>query len=256
MSKNHGNRILPKTKHLICSVVLSGLMIFTGCSYSAGEYGHPKEVVREPRLKFETKPDMEVNLKAIPGELIIKGIDGDEAAASMEVRCPDTIGECADHFRDLEFETSLRDNSITVKPSKGLGFKGNRSVKTILSLPHVNRLVVKMTAGEVNISDIDVNELYLDMKAGDVDIDVENIKTSLEVDLGAGDVTVKVPEDSVREVDVDVGIGDASIRRNGRGIYVPRSFLLGAQAHHFISNEGAVVWVDVNVGDIQVNLTE
>ncbi len=54
------------------------------------------------------------------------------------------------------------------------------------------------------------------MKAGDVDIDVENIKTSLEVDLGAGDVNVKIPEDSVREVDVDVGIGDASIRRNGR----------------------------------------
>ena len=256
MGKYHRNRIPSKTKLFIYSMVLFGLIIFTGCTYSIGEHGNPKEVVREPHIKFAAKPDMEINLKAIPGELIIKGIEGDEAAASMEVRCPDTMGECADHFRDLEFETSSRGNSIAVKPSKGLGFKGNRSVKTILSLPPVSRLVVKMTAGEVHISDIDVNELYLDMKAGEVDIDVDKIKSYLKVNLTAGEVNVEIPESAVSEVDIDVNIGDASIISNTMVKDVKRSFLVGASDRRIISNSGAVVYVDVHVGDIRVDLTE
>ncbi len=241
---------------IIYSAVFLGLAILTGCSCCITEYGNPAEIVREVEIKFEAKPDMEINLKAIPGELMIKGIDGNEAVVSMEARCPDSAGKCAEYFEDLEFETRLKGNRLTVKPNKGLGFKGNRAVKTTLSIPAVNSLNVKMTAGETKISGIDVSDLYVEMTAGDIDIDVENIKTSLEVDLGAGDVNIMIPEDSVREVDVDAGIGDASIRRNGSGVDVPRSFLLGAQTHEFISNEGAVVWIYVNVGEIQVNLTK
>jgi len=253
MDKNMKNGIF---NCFIYSAAFLGLVVLSGCSYSVTEYGRPAEVVREVQIKFEAKPDMEIKLKAIPGELMIKGIDGNEAVASMEARCPDPAGKCAEYFKDLEFETRLKSNRLTIKPNKGLGFKGNRAVKTTLSLPAVNRLIVKMTAGETKIFGIDVSELYVDMTAGDIDINVENVKTSLEIDMGAGDVNIMIPEDSVREVDVDAGIGDASIKRNGRGVYVPRSFLLGAQTQELISNDGAVVWVDVNVGEIRVNLTK
>ena len=254
MGRNVKNGFLIIMNQFVYSAVFLGLIVLSGCSFY--EYGSPDEVVKEVRINFEVKPDMEIYLKAIPGELIIRGVKGNEAVASMEARCPDPAGKCAEYFEDLEFETRLKDNRLTVKPNKGLGFKGNRAVKTILSIPAVNSLNVKMKAGETKISGINVSKLYLDMTAGEVYINVENLKTSLNVDLGAGDVNITIPEDSVREVDVDAGIGDASIRRNGRVENAPRSFLLGAETQQFISNEGAVVWVDVNVGNIQVNLTK
>ena len=242
---------------LIYSAAFLGLVVLAGCSYYVNGHGSPAEVVKEVQIHFEAKPDMEINFKAISGELVIRGTEGNEAVASMEVKCHYLTGECAEHFEDLEFETELRGNKLTVSPNMGLGFnKGNRLVKTVLSIPPVNNLIVKMAAGDTKISGINVNELYVDMHAGELNIDVESVKTSLNVDLGTGDVNIMVPEDSVREVNVDAGIGDASIRRNGRGINVPRSFLLGAQTHQIISNEGAVVWVDVNVGNIGVNLTQ
>jgi hypothetical protein len=257
MRKNVKNGILNKMNRLVYSAAFLGLIVLSGCSYYVDGYGNPAEVVKEVQIHFEAKPDMEINFKAISGELEIRGIEGNEAVASMTVKCHYLTGECAEHFEDLEFETELRDNKLSVSPNMGLGFnKGNRLVKTVLSIPPVNNLIVKMAAGEAKISRIDVNELYVDVNAGELKIDVESVKTSLNVDLGTGDVNIMVPEDSVREVDVDVGIGEASIIRNGMGIHVPRSFLLGAQTHQFISSEGAVVWVDVNVGNIGVNLTQ
>jgi hypothetical protein len=54
---------------------------------------------------------------------------------------------------------------------------------------------------------------------------------------------------------LDAGIGDASIIRDGRHENVPRSFLVGAETNKQISREGARISVDVQFGDIDINLT-
>ena len=244
-----------KMKIILLPVLIIGLLILCGSSYAIAGGRGSDEVVKESFLNFEVKPDMDLYLEAISGELIIKEISGKEASASMKASCHHDSDKCAEHFSDLEFTTTWRGNKLSIGTNKGLGFKGDRSVQTILSIPHVNRLNVKMAAGETNISVKHINELSVDMKAGELDIHIEQLDSFLDVDLLAGEVDIEIPEDSVGEIDIDADMGDASIRRNGVEEEAPRSFLIGAQTHKFISDGGAAVHVDVQIGDIQLNLT-
>ena len=75
------------------------------------------------------------------------------------------------------------------------------------------------------------------------------------MNLEAGDVDISIPEAFVAEVDLDAGIGDASIIRQGRLEDAPRSFLVGAETRKEISREGAIIRVDVQFGDIDIYLT-
>jgi len=204
-------------------------------------------------MTFLLEPDSRVILTAIPGKVFVEGIDGSHAVASMEVKCPRLSGPCADHFQDLKFDTRRSGNKLTIGANKGILLRGNSTVKTTISLPRVDYLKVKTIAGDVDISRVDVNQLEVDMKAGDLDINVEQLE-ALKVDLEAGDVDISIPEASVAEVDLDAGIGDASIMRHGMHEAAPRSFLVGAQTQKQISRQGAIVSVDVQFGDIDINL--
>ena len=66
---------------------------------------------------------------------------------------------------------------------------------------------------------------------------------------------ISIPEASVAEVDLDAGMGDASIIRHGKHEDAPRSYLVGAETREQISREGALLRVDVQFGDIDINLT-
>jgi phosphohistidine swiveling domain-containing protein len=204
-------------------------------------------------MGFILEPDVEVTLNAIPGEVLVEGIDSNNAEASMEVKCPRLSGPCADHFRDLEFDIIRSGKKVTIGANKGTLFRGNSEVKTTIALPRIDCLKVKTIAGDVDISRVQVNSLEVDMKAGDLDINVEQLE-NLKVDLEAGDVDITIPEASVAEVNLDAGIGDASINRHGRHEDAPRSFLVGAETQRQISREGAIIRVDVQFGDIDVNL--
>ena len=235
-------------------VTLFGLSMLSNCAYHHSRWEPSTEVVKEPMMSFVLEPDMRVTLNAIPGEVFIEGTDSNYATASMEVKCPRLSGPCADHFQDLEFDISRSGNRLTMGANKRTFLRGNSVVKTSITLPRVDYLKVRTIGGDVDICRVDVNRLEVDMKAGDLDIDIEQLET-LEVDLEAGEVDISIPEASVAEVDLDAGIGDASIIRHGRHEDAPRSFLVGAETREQISREGAIIRVDVQFGDIDINLT-
>lgn len=253
MSKKTSKGVSGKTV-IRLTAVLFGLSILSNCTYQYSRWEPSTEVVKEPMMGFILEPDVEVTLNAIPGEVFIEGIDGKNAEASMEVKCPRLSGPCADHFRELEFDIIRSGNRVNIGANKGTLFRGNSAVKTTIALPRVDYLKVKTIAGDVDISRVDVNRLEVDMKAGDLDINVEQLE-ALKVDLEAGDVDITIPEVSVAEVDLDAGIGDASINRHGKHEDVPRSFLIGAETQRQISRKGAIIHIDVQFGDIDVNLT-
>ena len=197
------------------TVILFGFAMLSGCSHYHARFGPPTLDLEETKMNFMVEPNFEISLNAIPSNLFIKGTDNDYAEASMEVRCPDISGPCADHFQDLEFDMSRSGNRLTIGANKGTLLRGNSAVKTTIALPRVDYLKIKRIAGDVDISRVDVNRLEVDMKAGDLDINVEQLE-ALKVDLEAGDVDISIPEASVAEVDLDAGIGDASINRHGR----------------------------------------
>lgn len=241
------------------SVILLGFAILSGCASYHAKFGPPTLVLKEPKMQFMVEPDFEISLNAIPGELVIKGIDNDYAEASMEVKCPDISGPCADHFADLEFVTRREGNELTISANKralinGIFYGGNSAVKTTLALPRVEHLKVNMFAGNANIYGIDVIRLDVNVKAGNLDINVNKVET-LKVDVEAGDVKIAIPENIVAEVDLDAGVGDVSIRSPRGYKNAPRSFLVGAEVKKSISNEGATVNADVQFGNIRLNLT-
>jgi len=248
------NIVAMKTASIKLSFILLALAILSSCTYSRSNWEPPIKIVEQPRVQLEVDPGMEITLRAIPGKLLIKGIDGKEAVATIEARCPGLTGRCADHFEDLDFDIKRTGNNLTISANKGIHFRGNSSVETILALPPVDRLEVKMIAGDLDISQVNVNELDVDMTAGDLDIKVDQLET-LYVDLEAGDVDIVIPENSVAEIDLDAGVGNASIRKHGSTEDAPRSFLVGAQMHMLIARKGAIVNVDVQFGNIEVNLT-
>ena len=87
-----------------------------------------------------------------------------------------------DHFEDLEFDISRTGNKLTIGANKGVLFRGNSVVKTTLALPRIDHLKVKMTAGNIDISQVDVSRLDLDMIAGNLDIEVDQLER-LKVDV-------------------------------------------------------------------------
>lgn len=236
------------------AVILLGFAILSGCAYSHSRWGASSLVVEESKMKFMIEPYYNISLNAIPGELVIKGTDNDYAEASMEVRCPDISGPCADHFAGLEFDTKREGNNLTIGTNKRALFSGNSAVKTTIALPRVEYLKVNMTAGNVDISGIDVNSLDVNVKAGNLGIIVNKVD-ALKVDVYAGDVNIAIPENIVAEVDLDAGVGDVSIQRQSRYEAAPRSFLIGAEVKKFISDVGATVKADVQFGNIKLNLT-
>ena len=241
---------------IILSLIISGCFILSGCSYTVTEKGEPIQVVKNPQLKFEVNKDTELVVSAISGLLVIRGTDGTQAEASMEIKCPSTTGECAEHFKNLEFETILRTNKVTIRPTKRLGLQGNRSAATVLYVPPVKNLYVRMNAGETKIYGVDAENVYVSMKVGDINIEVDKKITLLDCNLATGNVNVSIPENMVGEVDIDSNVGEATITRDGKTENASRSLLVGEQSRRFISSEGAIVRADVQVGDISIKITK
>ena len=213
-------------------------------------------VVEKPQLKFEVNKDTELIVSALSGLLVIKGTDDNEASASMEIKCPSTTGECAAHFKNLEFETILRTDKVTIRPTKRLGYKGNRSSATVLYIPPVKHLIVRMNSGETRISGVDAENISVSMKAGDMNIKIDKEITLLDCNLATGNVNVSIPEKIAGEVDIDSNVGEAVIKRGDIIENASRSLLVGAQSRRLISNKGTIVRADVQVGDIEINITK
>ncbi len=218
------------------SIILLGFTLLSGCACYHKRWAPPTSLVEESKIKFMVEPDFEISLDAIPSNLFIESTDNDYAEASMEVRCPDMSGPCADHFAGLEFETRREGIKIAIGANRsGLLWGGNSAVKTTLSLPRAELLKVNMTAGNTNICGIDVNRL--------------------DVKVYAGNVIIEIPEKIIAEFNLDAGVGDVSIRSPHGFRKAPRSFLVGAEVKKFIANEGTTVNADVQFGNIRLNLT-
>ena len=106
-------------------------------------------------------------------------------------------------------------------------------VTTTIRIPEVSELNVNMTAGELNI---------------------HGVQACLTVDMSAGDIDVEIPEELVASVMLDAGVGDASLRVDDRYRSAPRSWLIGAEL--FWDQGGGLCHVDVDLqaGDISVEL--
>lgn len=99
---------------------------------------------------------------------------------------------------------------------------------------------VEMPALERTIIQMGVGEIRLDVGA-----------TDLDVELGVGEVSVTAPENSVGRINLNVGVGDASVR--GADILDRQSAFISKRIR--AQGEGSHdLEIDLGVGDIDVRL--
>lgn len=93
--------------------------------------------------------------------------------------------------------------------------------------------------------------IQIDQTSGD--ITVAGIFGDIDVRLNAGEVKVKVPKRSVRELLADVKVGELTTNLGDR--IVQKEGIMAGKMHFFNEGTGGVVKVGVLAGDVQIDLT-
>lgn len=160
------------------------------------------------------------------GKIEVVPASGDEMRVTVEI-------EAKEHgfFRrrvdvdDMDIEIRERGDTLY------LSFDAEHvSAEWLVEMPTVGRATVEMGVGELRL---DVGE------------------TELDVTLGVGDVNIRAPESAVGRINLDVGVGDASLR-GGEVIRKERAFI--SRSIRGEGNGSRDMRVDLGVGDVSVNL--
>ena len=131
------------------------------------------------------------------GALRIRGTDGSMVRLVVEARCDDESSDrCADVLDHIRVRSSVSGERLDLE------LRG-------LSNRHLCDLDLEATLEIPRGLDFD-----LDMGAGELEID--GLESEVDVDLGAGEAVVRIPERAVRSVEMAVGIGEAALVRNGK----------------------------------------
>ncbi|MEM9533168.1 MAG: hypothetical protein AAGA23_19770 [Pseudomonadota bacterium] len=189
----------------------------------------------ERQLALPVSEKSVVSVRIPVGEVNVLASDGEDLTAELVIRCADEDSACARRLRDVSFVTrERRDGSVAVRLSRNSssGYR-DAEVEATIYVPTTGQLELNMTAGELRVDPIDA---------------------CVEVDMGAGDVNVMANTSNYRSVEIDAGVGDAHLSIDGRSYHVPRSWLIGAQTQWREGDGRCDMLVDLQAGDIDVQL--
>jgi hypothetical protein len=216
----------------LLAVTLSAPILLSACVIDARRAD--TVVGPERSIDLPVTADTVIDLRIPVGDVHIEGVAGNRLTAEMVVKCPDLESACAKRLGELQFVTDLEGDQLTLKTNKNSSMKyRSGQVTTHIRIPTVAKLNVDMFAGDLNI---------------------HNVQACLTVDMGAGDVDAEIPEELVASVMLDAGIGDASLRVDDRYRSAPRSWLIGAELSWKQGEGYCHVDVDLQAGDISVEL--
>lgn len=191
------------------------------------------DVVRsfDESVSVDGKEQVRIDLPV--GKLIIQGTSGSTAHFKIEVDCKRRSSRCERDAAALELELDDRSDRIRLQIKEWPTWStGGLSIVIVASLP--SHLAVSADVG-----------------VGDVQID--DLASDLSLDVGVGDVRINGASSAVRSVQVDSGIGKASIRIAGE-TFSERSFFLGNETRWTEGSGEARIEVDMGVGAIEVDL--
>ena len=213
------------------TLLLSLLLMLSGCVIDARERD---VMVGEPRtIEDGVVAGSTIEIRVPAGEVEITNSRDGLLAAEMIVRCPDLESRCARILGELDFV-------LTDVPG------GVR-----LALTENRARVFRHGSVDLRIRVPEGHPLQVDVTAGDLDMDVTNC---VRLNMEAGDATVAVPRALVRRVDLDAGMGDASLKVDGRTREGRRSMLVGAEVHWDEGDGPCDLVLDLQAGDLRAVL--
>lgn len=212
---------MKRTALLLCAALL--------WASSAGA----EEIVRSFRQQIPAGGADGISLDFPVGEVTVEAWESSQVDLDVKLACNHhRTSRCAEAAKAvrLVYDTSGDRIRIQVKNWPKLGAKGLHVIARI----HVPR------------------DLPLRADLGVGELTVEGTTNDLTLGLGVGEVNVMVPKEAIGSVDLDTGVGEASLHANGR--HYESAGLISRELRWDKGTGRAGVTVDCGVGEIDVTL--
>jgi len=220
-------------------LALSSCILVTNC---ASEYdGHGVVIGPEKTLEIPVSSSSILGIKLDVGEVTIIGTDSDQLTAKIIVECPGLDSRCANRLADLDWVSAMTGEQLTLMTNK-------HSTSRLSSLRYREARIT------TRIEIPKVTQVNLEMRAGD--LKVHNVDACFNIDMDAGDIDLAASSNLIRSVDIDTGVGDASLNVEGHPKNEHRSLLVGAEVHWHDGSGDCQMKVDLQAGNAEIRLTE
>jgi len=191
------------------------------------------EVVRSFRQQIPIAKAHKVHLDFPVAELHVDPGAGDQVGLDVKVKCREKTGRCADAAHDLKLVYDNSGDVFKIEMKRFPKWHGSKNLQIVarITVPRDLALKAELGVGEMNVHGI----------AGD-----------LTLDLGVGQVNVDLPKEAIASVDLDTGVGEASLIAAGRRYQ--SSGLVSKELSWDKGTGRSKVKVDFGVGEIDVVL--
>jgi hypothetical protein len=189
--------------------------------------------VRDIHQVYSLTEARSVRVEIPAGSIRLETVPDRKLRADLTVKCSGWSDRCVERAKRVELVGGYEDGTFVLR---------------VEGMPKNNNHGMSLS-GTVQIP----RDLALNMEMGAGDLNLFGIERDAEVSLGAGDLGVHMRERAARSVNMEVGLGDATLRRPGEHV----------SGHGFISKSlywrgtgPADVHLHLGVGDINATLDE
>ena len=194
------------------------------------------ENVRSEAGAYPARDARLVSVEVPIGELRVIAATGDQIEARLRVTCERSSRRCREKAAEVHLRPRRTGSTIELEV---VGLEGNNRHGSSPT-PHVD---LQLPVG-----------LSLRAEVGVGEVDIRGVTGDVEVETGVGEVRVAMAEAAVREVRLDVGVGEAHLSPRPEGSRSSRFLFLGNEVDWRDGTGRASVQIEVGVGEAHVDL--
>lgn len=178
----------------------------------------------------------EVELDVSVGEVTVRGTTGDRVEIRVGVGCDEDgwgSSSCPERAGDVDVTDRRGDGRLSLEVD-GPGIWGSRGLHLDVELLIPSRLALR-----------------LDMGVGELEI--VDLEGDVAVDMGIGEVSLRMPEAALESLSLDTGIGESSLRAPSRN--EESAGLFTRTIDWRVRRGHARVRIELHIGEIDVRLS-
>ena len=191
------------------------------------------EVVRSFRQQIPVGSADQISLDFPVGEVTVEAWDSPQVSLDVKLSCSRKTSRCVSAAEALRLVYNTDGDRLRVEVKNWPKFGGTKGLHVIarINMPRDLPLRADLGVGELNIHGTSGN---------------------LTVDLGVGEVNITLPKEAIGSVNLDTGVGEASLLAAGHRY--TSSGLFAHEVHWDKGTGHSAVSVDCGVGEIDVAL--
>ena len=167
------------------------------------------------------------------GDVHIESGSPGRVEAELRIRCKHGSERCAEHLEEIDLDADSSGERLRLQVARLPRFSNHGTeIELHVLVPPGSAVDADVGAGRIEVLDVDHD---------------------LKVELGAGEIRVRMPEEAVRSVEARAGVGEASLSRDGT-IVAERRHLVGGSVEWESGSGEAHVELRVGAGEVAVRL--